>query len=103
MMDQRISFEFENKVWLYNAENGSWHFITLPESLGKEIKEIFGHTSKGWGSIPVNVSVGESQWKTSIFPDKKENSYVLPLKASVRKAENISDGNTIHVSITIKF
>jgi len=101
-LDQRISFEFENKVWLYNTEKGSWHFITLPVSLGKEIKDIFGYTSKGWGSIPVDVSLGETPWKTSIFPNKKKNSYVLPLKAAVRKSENISDGDTIVVSITMK-
>ncbi len=100
-MDQYISFEFENKVWLYNAEKGSWHFVTLPVSLGEEIKDNYGYTSKGWGSIPVKVRIGETSWKTSIFPDKKENSYVLPLKASVRKKECIFDKQAIRVKITI--
>jgi hypothetical protein len=47
--------------------------------------------------------VGETNWKTSIFPDKKHNSYVLPLKASVRKSEKISDKQVIQVEITIEF
>ena len=101
-MDQHLTFEFKNKVWLYNAEKGSWHFITLPVSLGDEIKHMCEHVSKGWGSIPVKVCAGDTTWKTSIFPDKKENSYVLPLKASVRKKEEITDGQTIQVAITIE-
>jgi len=102
-VNQSITFEFENNVWLYTAEKGSWHFITLPISLSNEIKDIVGDQKKGWGSIPVDVCVGNTNWKTSIFPDKKLNSYVLPLKASVRKSEQILNKQVIQVSITIEF
>lgn len=102
-MNQSITFEFENDVWHYNTAKGSWHFITLPVSLSKEIKNIIGDQTKGWGSIPVDVCVGNTKWNTSIFPDKKLNSYVLPLKASVRKSEKISDKQVIQVEITIEF
>jgi len=100
---QSITFEFENDVWLYTAEKKSWHFITLPVSLSKEIKDIVGDQTKGWGSIPVEACIGNTTWNTSIFPDKKFNSFVLPLKASVRKLENILDGQVIQVAITIEF
>lgn len=102
-MKESITFKFENHVWHYNTEKGSWDFITLPVSLAKEIREIVGDQTKGWGSIPLEVCVGEMNWNTSIFPDKKLNSYVLPLKASVRKSENILDGQRVQVAIKIEF
>lgn len=54
----------------------------------------------GWGSLPVNVSLGKSRWKTSIFPDKKI-FYLLPIKSQIRKAEKINDGDLINLEIEI--
>jgi len=90
------------KVWLYEAMEG-WHFVSLPKKQSKEIKDLFGEVLKqGWGSIPVIVTVGNTSWKTSIFPDSKSDTYVLPLKAEVRKKEGIAYGNTLSYSIEIR-
>lgn len=90
------------KVWLYPGMAG-WHFITLPKTRGQEIKELFGNKKiRGFGSIPVMVTIGKTSWKTSIFPDKKSGSYVLPIKTEIRKKENISIGDNITFQIEIK-
>ncbi len=81
-------YEVLATVWLYEGPI-AWHFITIPEAVTKDIDQMFAHAKRGWGSLPVTVSVGKTSWKTSIFPDKKTASYVLPLKASVRRIEHI--------------
>jgi hypothetical protein len=95
------------KVWLYPGIAG-WHFITLPKKQSAEIKKHFGIMAHGWGSLPVKVTVLRQDsgqvgitWKTSIFPDKKSNAYLLPLKAAVRKKEHIQLGDTINFIIEI--
>jgi hypothetical protein len=45
--------------------------------------------------------VGKTEWDTSIFPDKKSGVYLLPTKASVRKAEGIVDDEPVMFTITI--
>ena len=57
---------------------------------------------RGWGSLPVKVAIGETSWNTSIFPDKKLGSYLLPIKSDVRKKELISAGNIVQLSLEIK-
>jgi hypothetical protein len=94
-------FKMRAKVWLYPGMAG-WHFITLPKQKGEEIKVMFGAMKRGWGSLPVSVSIGETSWKTSIFPDKKAGSYLLPLKASVRKKEQIRAGDTVAFTLEVK-
>lgn len=66
---------------------------------GAYIKREFVFTERGWGSHRVTVTVGKTSWDTSIFPDKKSGSYVLPLKADVRKKENIKKGHTINFDL----
>jgi hypothetical protein len=45
----------------------------------------------------VRARIGESRWETSVFADKASGCYLLPVKATVRKAEGISTGDKIGV------
>lgn len=90
-----------SKVWVYPGM-AAWRFLTLPKKEGAEIKEKYGKHAKGWGSLPVSVTIGKTVWNTSIFPDKKSGSYLLPLKAKVRKAEDISDDSSVTFSLTLR-
>jgi hypothetical protein len=89
------------KVWEYPGMAG-WHFVSLSKKLSKEIKQVFSGLSHGFGSLPVIITVGKTTWKTSIFPDNKAGAYLLPLKAAVRKKENITKGKNILISLEIK-
>lgn len=89
------------RVWLYSGD-AAWHFVTIPQDISTDIKSLFGDRAKGWGSLPVEVTIGTSFWKTSIFPDKKEGGYVLPLKKEIRKKENILNGDSLNFLLEIK-
>jgi len=95
-------YKLRSEVWLYPGMS-AWHFISVPKRASEEIKATFGKNARGWGSLPVVATIGKTSWKTSIFPDKKSGTYLLPLKVSVRKAERIlaKDKVTFHLEITI--
>jgi hypothetical protein len=96
------TFKVRAKVWLYPSAEASWHFVTLPIRQSEEIRGRFGGFKRGWGSLPVNATIGKTTWRTSIFPDKKADAYLLPLKADVRKCENIGIGDSICLTIEIR-
>lgn len=94
-------YEIDTVVWLYPGMAG-WHFVTIPQDLAADIKRHFGTIKRGWGSIPVRVTINRTTWETSIFPDKQSNGYLLPIKADVRKKEHISVDEKVHVLLEIK-
>jgi hypothetical protein len=49
----------------------------------------------------VKVTVGRTTWTTSIFPSKEQKSFILPVKAAVRKAEGLADGTTASVHLEL--
>lgn len=100
-MISAFNFNVKAKVWLYPGMAG-WHFVTLPKKQSGEIKNLFGPMGRGFGSLPVIVTMGTTSWKTSIFPDKKSGAYLLPLKVDVRKKEHISAGDTISFVVEIR-
>lgn len=96
-----MTYEFEGEMWKWPGM-AAWHFVTVDTEVAARMRvERLGAPRVGWGSIPVSVTVGKTTWKTSIFPDKKSGSYLLPMKAEVRKKEDISAGDTIPVSLSI--
>lgn len=93
-------YKFRSKLWAYPGM-AAWRFLSLPAKDSQKIKTLFGDLAKGWGSLPVKVTVNKTEWKTSIFPDKKRQCYLLPLKREVRKKEQIEDKNTVNFKIRI--
>lgn len=95
------TYTCKEKVWLYPGANAQWHFVTLTKEIGQEIKRTYGQHARGFGSLPVEVTIGQTFWNTSIFPDKYSGSYLLPLKAQVRKREDIEVGDVVSCSIVL--
>lgn len=93
-------YHLSAKVWLYSGES-AWHFATIPADISKEIDMKFSDQKRGWGSLPIDVTIGSTKWRTSIFPDKKTKGYLLPLKVAIRKKENIQVGDEVNLLIEI--
>lgn len=94
-------YKVKAHVWLYPGKAG-WHFITIPKGIAEDINKHFGDLKRGWGSIQVIVTIGATSWKTSIFPDKESGSYLLPVKAQVRKEENVVAEHKVDLLLEIK-
>jgi hypothetical protein len=96
------AFDFEAQVWKWSGGGAtSWHFITLPFDVTDEIDDLTTNATRGFGSVRVTVSVGRSTWTTSVFPSKEHKSFILPVKAPVRKAESLSDGSSARVHLEL--
>lgn len=95
-----MHYEFESPLWEWQGK-ASWFFVTLPVEISAEIKEISVGLTNGFGSVRVDVSVGSSHWRTSIFPDSKIGTFMLPIKAEVRKANQLKTGETLIARIEL--
>ena len=96
----KIKYTFSAKPWQHSSPEG-WHFVSVPEDLGKEIRENFKSEEKGWGQLKATAKIGSTEWQTAIWFDTKMKTYLLPLKAEIRKKENIEAGRSVEVNIWI--
>ena len=94
-------YKVKSKVWLYPGE-AAWHFVSVPKKQSDDIKKKFATVKRGWGSLRVVVTLGKTSWKTSIFPDKRSGTYLLPLKAEVRKKENVHYDDVVTFQLDVK-
>lgn len=100
-----LDFEFTAELWEWKSSGekrgGSWHFVTLPKDISKDIQTFTRHRKTGFGSVRVKARCGDTEWLTSIFPSKEQKSYLLPIKKSVRTAQKLSAGRDSKFEITV--
>jgi len=97
---ERMNLEFGGEMWFWKGP-APWHFITVPEEECGELESASAFVTYGWGMIPVSAQIGETEWKTSLFP--KDGRYVVPVKAWVRRAERLEVGDavTVHLAVDV--
>jgi hypothetical protein len=94
-------FRFDAELWRWDGP-AAWMFVSLPEPIADEIADhVEGQPRAGFGSVKVEVRVGGSRWTTSVFPDSTRGTYLLPVKKSVRLAEDLDDGDILSVTLEV--
>ena len=93
---------FEGRLYPWHEDRpDSWVFVALPPQLSREVDDALTAPPRGFGSVRVEVTVGASTWRTSLFPSKELDSYVLPVKKAVRRSEQLDVADTASFTIRV--
>lgn len=74
-------------LWMWNAEKGGWHFLTVDGEVANAIRFDSVGMRGGFGSVKVVATIAGVEWRTSLFPSGE--TYLLPVKADVRRRTGI--------------
>lgn len=94
-----IAFTAPLKVW--SNDEGRMHFMMVPTELAVEIKAHAMAAPRGFGSVKVEVSIGDVVWRTSIFPSRSSGSYFLPIKIDSCRKAGIAEGDAVSVQLEL--
>jgi hypothetical protein len=96
-----------SRLWRWTANSGgNWFFLTIDGEAGEALsgtalmRKLEGGQRAGFGSLKVVARIGGSTFSTSVFPSK-ETGWMLPIKASVRKAEGVGEGDLVSVLLGV--
>jgi len=87
-------------LWIWTGDNGSWHFLTVPEDQSDEIRAHCLATARGFKSARVAATIKHVSWRTSVFP-MKSGGYFLPVKKDVRTKAGIAAGDEVTVELDL--
>jgi Domain of unknown function (DUF1905). len=99
----KTKYEFAAKAYQYSSSEDmcGWTFVSLPKELSAEIRNNFKWLEEGWGRMKVTAKLGGTEWQTAIWFDTKQETYLLPLKAKIRKQENVVVGENVKIVILV--
>ena len=95
---------FTAELWLWDARRAdTWVFVTLPDLVSTAVFDEADEQGprNGFGSVRVQVRLGSTVWRTSVFPDAATGCFVLPVKKAVRRVEGIDVGDEVEVEVEL--
>lgn len=95
---KKTTYSLQEKVWIWPGIAG-WHFVTLPKKLYQEIK--YATIKPRVGFVPIEATLGATTWRTSLFPHTSEGTYLLAVKAQIRKRESVLAGDVVKINFHI--
>lgn len=73
-------------------------FVVLPSDAADLVDEVKAEVVY-WGVVPVRAWIGETEFTTAMFP--REDTWFLPLKVTVRRAEDVDLGQVVEVRMHV--
>lgn len=93
-----MKLEFSGEIFYWRGPS-PWYFVTVPEAGCAELEAASAVVSYGWGMIPAVAQLGDVTFTTSLF--RKDDGYVVPIKAAVRRTADIDEGDTVTIRLTV--
>ena len=94
-----LDFSFAAPLWKWRG--GNWFFLTLPPETAADIRAFARANASALGTVHVVARVGKTEWQTSLFPSNEHSSFLLPVKAAVRRAEELEAGAEVAVALEV--
>ncbi|ADV67784.1 DUF1905 domain-containing protein [Deinococcus maricopensis] len=91
--------QFTGPLWYWRGP-APWYFVTVPAEHSVDLRAAAALVTYGWGMIPVRVTIGATVYTTSLFP--REDLYVVPVKAGVRAAERLHEGDNVTLTLELR-
>ena len=92
-----MELEFSGEIVEWRGP-APWFFVPLPPEEAELIDEIKTEVAY-WGVVPVTARLGGTEFTTAMFP--REETWFLPIKASVRRAEAVGLGEVVEVRLSV--
>jgi len=94
-----IEFDFEATI-IYWRGPSPFFYAPMPAGPAAELQQVARFVTYGWGCIPVEATIAGVRFTTSLFP--KDGTFLLPLKAAVRRKINVTAGDTVAVEMWLQ-
>ena len=92
-----MEIEFSGEVVEWRGP-APFHFVRLPLDAADLVDEVKAEVVY-WGVVPVRAHIGDTGFTTSMFP--REETWFLPVKDAVRRAEGVGLGDVVDVRLSV--
>ncbi|MEL7198496.1 MAG: DUF1905 domain-containing protein [Pseudomonadota bacterium] len=109
----RDTLEITLPLRRWSGDRGTYHLVQVGGDAAEAItthaalhRMEFGR-QRGFGSVKCYAQIGETRWKTSVFPMNVENmpkrskNWTLLVSKKVMRAEGLSQGDPVTLSLEL--
>ena len=91
----------------WQGEKAVYHLVSIT---GEQAEHIAAHalmqrleygTRRGVGSVKVIARIGDTEWKSSVFPQEKSTEWILLVSKKVMRAEDLAEGDEVQLQLNL--
>ncbi|MBE5074699.1 DUF1905 domain-containing protein [Erythrobacteraceae bacterium E2-1 Yellow Sea] len=91
----------------WQGDRGTYHLVVIT---GDDAETIAMHarlhrleygTQRGFGSVKVMAQIGDTSWKSSVFPQASSTEWILLVSKKVMRAEDLAAGDPVRVELEL--
>lgn len=110
-MSENVTATLPLKRW--QGDRGTYHLVTVTGDAAETIavharlhRLEFGK-QRGFGSVKVVARIGETEWKTSVFPmnidemSRQTKNWTLLVSKKVMRAEDLAEGDPVKLELDL--
>lgn len=91
----------------WQGDRGTYHLVVINGEAAEQIamharlhRLEFGR-QRGFGSVKVMAQIGETDWKSSVFPQQKQSEWILLVSKKVMRAEDLAEGDPVTLRLEL--
>ena len=98
-MSDTLSFTAPLTRW--QGDRGTYHLLVITgepaEALAMHarLRRLEYGRQRGFGSVKVTARIGDTEWSTSVFPQRQSTEWVLLVSRKVMQAEGLAEGDPV--------
>ncbi|WP_249171851.1 DUF1905 domain-containing protein [Erythrobacter sp. JK5] len=91
----------------WQGDRGTYHLVQFE---GSDAEALAMHArlhrlefgkQRGFGSVKVTARIGDTEWKSSVFPQDKQSEWILLVSKKVMRAEDLAEDDRVTVTLTL--
>ena len=104
MSDQ---IEITAQITRWQGEKAVYHLVSITDepaetiAMHARLQRLEFGTRRGFGSVKVTAQIGDTRWKSSVFPQKKSTEWVLLVSKKIMQAEELSAGDRVKLTLEL--
>lgn len=104
-MTQRVRVTLPLTCW--RGDRGTYHLLSI---VGEQAQDIATHArlhrlefgrQRGFGSVKTVARIGDTEWKTSVFPQAKASEWILLVSKKVMQSEGLAEGDPVALELDL--
>lgn len=98
---------FEAPLTRWAGDKAVYHLVTLVGeaadaiTMHERIRRLELGARRGFGSVKVLAQIGDTRWKTSVFPQKSRSEWILLVGKKVIRAEDLTLGELLRIELEL--
>lgn len=91
----------------WQGDRGTYHLLVITGdtaeaiAMHERLRRLEYGARRGFGSVKVLAHIGDTEWKTSVFPQERSTQWILLVSRKVMRAEDLAEGDEVRLELEL--